>query len=173
MDDACFAWSFVVTFLPFKFGPFLGHVYYPGQPKVCWKCSSADHIGRDCSSQYGFNCDKSGHLASACDENIKCSLCKVEDHLAVDCPGNWGRRTYGERTPSRPEDPDPADDDGMDADNSSSEVDDQQDLEHFHSENLSDTTVEEVGYSVDEFSSESATKPSGVQKKYRTDENPP
>ena len=156
-----------------KFGPLLGHVYYPGQPKVCWKCSSADHIGRDCSSQYGFNCDKSGHLASACDENIKCSLCKVEDHLTVDCPGNWGRRTYGERTPSRPEDPDPADDYGMDADNSSSEVDDQQDLEHFHSENLSDTTVEEVGDSVDEFSSESATKPSGVQKKYRTDENPP
>lgn len=172
-----------------KFGPFLVRVYYPGQPKVCWKCSSAGHIGRDCPSQYCFNCDKSGHLASDCDEHIKCSLCKAEDHLAVDCPGNWGRRSYGERTPSRSEDPDPvdpgpADSDEMDPENSASEVEDQQDLEFFTSENLSDTTVEEVSDSVDEFSSEdtssllqqrkrSATKPSGGQKKSRTDENPP
>lgn len=172
-----------------KFGPFLVRVYYPGQPKVCWKCSSAGHIGRDCPSQYCFNCDKSGHLASDCDEHIKCSLCKAEDHLAVDCPGNWGRRSYGERTPSRSEDPDPvdpgpADSDEMDAENSASEVEVQQDLESFPSENLSDTTLEEVSDSVDEFSSEdtsslplqrkrSATKPSGGQKKSRTDENPP
>ena len=167
-----------------KFGPFLVRVYYPGQPKVCWKCSSADHIGRECTSQYCFNCDKCGHLASACDEHVKCSLCKSEEHLAVDCPGNWGRRTYGERTPSRQEEPEPVDNDGMDTDNPDPEADDQQELDPFHSENLSDSSSDEVSDSADEPSSQdtsplprqrkrSATKPPGIQKKSRTDENPP
>ena len=71
-----------------KFGPFLVRVFYPGQPKLCWKCASPDHIGRECPSQYCFNC---GHLAHNCDDHIKCSLCKSEHHLAIDCPANWGR----------------------------------------------------------------------------------
>lgn len=167
-----------------KFGPFLVRVYYPGQPKECWKCFSADHISRDCPLQYCFNCDKCGQFASVCDEHVKCSLCKSEEHLAVACPGNWGCRTYGDRTPSRHEEPEPVDNDGMDTDNPDPEADDQQELDPFPSGNLSDSTIDEVSDSADEPSSEdtsslprqqkrSATKPSGVEKKSRTDENPP
>ena len=86
-----------------KFGPFLVRVFYPGQPKHCWKCSSPDHIGRECPSQFCFNCEKCGHVAPNSDERIKCSLCKSEEHLAVDCPGNWSRRTREQRTPRREE----------------------------------------------------------------------
>ena len=95
-----------------KFGPFLVRAFYSGQPKVCWKCASPDHIGRECPSQYCFNCDKCGHLAHDCDELIKCSLCKSEDHLAIDCPANCGRRTLAQRTPPRTEEPEPAMDTG-------------------------------------------------------------
>ena len=88
-----------------KIGPYLLRVFYLEQPKVCWKCSSPEHIGRDCPDSYCFNCDQSGHLAADCPEYIRCSLCKSENHLAVDCDGNWGRRTLAQRTPARNEDP--------------------------------------------------------------------
>ena len=86
-----------------KFGPFLVRIFYPEQPRVCWKCNSPDHIGRVCPEYYCFNCDQTGHQSHACEERIKCSLCKSEEHLAIDCPGNWGRRTLAERTPQREE----------------------------------------------------------------------
>ena len=86
-----------------KFGPFLVRIFYPQQPRVCWKCNSPDHIGRACPEYYCFNCDQTGHQSHACEERIKCSLCKSEEHLAIDCPGNWGRRTLAERTPRREE----------------------------------------------------------------------
>ena len=94
-----------------KFGPYLVRVFYPEQPRVCWKCASPDHIGKDCPEFYCFNCDQPGHTARFCEEHIKCSLCKSEDHLAIDCPGNWGRRTMAQRTPERTEEPaeEPAD----------------------------------------------------------------
>ena len=87
-----------------KFGPFLVRIFYPEQPRVCWKCNSPDHIGRACPEDYCFNCDETGHQSHACEERIKCSLCKSEEHLAIDCPRNWGRRTLAERTPRREED---------------------------------------------------------------------
>ena len=86
-----------------RFGPYLVRIFYPGQPRVCWKCGSPDHFGRDCPDFYCFNCDQSGHRAHACGEHIKCSLCKSEEHLAIDCPGNWGRRTLAQRSPIRAE----------------------------------------------------------------------
>lgn len=99
-----------------KFGPYLVRIFYPGQPRVCWKCGSPDHFGRDCPDFYCFNCDQSGHRAHACGEHIKCSLCKSEEHLAIDCPGNWGRRTLAQRSPIRaeewPEEPGSEDDQG-------------------------------------------------------------
>ena len=88
-----------------RFGPFLVRIFYPEQPRVCWKCGSPEHIGRSCPYHYCFNCDESGHLAYACEKRLKCSLCKAEDHLAIDCPGNWGRRTRAQRTPRRTEEP--------------------------------------------------------------------
>ena len=86
-----------------KFGPFLLRIFYPGQPKVCWKYTSPDHIGRECPSDFCFICDHSGHQAHGCEERIKCSPCKSDQHLALDCPKNWGRRTLAQRTPQRSE----------------------------------------------------------------------
>lgn len=40
---------------------------------------------------------------SYCDERIKWPLCKPEEHLAVDCPGNWSRQTRLQRSPRRVE----------------------------------------------------------------------
>ena len=177
-----------------KFGPFWVRVFYPGQPKVCWKCASPDHIGRECPSQYCFNCDKCGHLAHDCDELIKCSLCKSEDHLAIDCPANWGRRTLAQRNPPRTEEPEPAMDTGeeeIDDESTVAETEDSQDSqelqepEPFPSEDLTgSSSEEEVSDSIDEFTSSgvdptphqrkrSAVKVSTIHKKSRTDENPP
>lgn len=88
-----------------RFGPFLVQIHYPDQPRVCWKCGSSDHIGGSCPDHQCFNCDQPGHVAHACEERLRCSLCKAEDHLAIDCPGNWGRRTRAQRTPNRIDEP--------------------------------------------------------------------
>lgn len=87
-----------------KFGPFVARIFYLEQPRVCWKCNSPDDIGRACPEHHCFNCDHTGHQSHTCEERIKCSLCKSEEHLAIDCPGNWGRRTLAERTPHREDD---------------------------------------------------------------------
>ena len=88
-----------------RFGPFLVRIYYTDQPRVCWKCGSLDHIGRSCPDHYCFNCDQPGHVAHAWEERLRCSPCKAEDHLTIDCPGNWGRRTCAQRTLNRIEEP--------------------------------------------------------------------
>ena len=88
-----------------RFGPFLVRIFYVDQPQVSWKCGSSEHIGRACPHHYCFNCDKSEHLAYPCEERLKCSLCKAEDHLAIDWPGNWGQRTRAQCTPRRTEEP--------------------------------------------------------------------
>ena len=186
-----------------KFGPFLVRVFYPGQPKHCWKCSSPDHIGRECPSQFCFNCEKCGHIAPNCDERIKCSLCKSEEHLAVDCPGNWSRRTREQRTPRREESIDTVENAGEEAEDSASmdtennEVEEVEeltdpgaasndvDLEDSQAEeSQSDDAGSEVSDSIGEFTSadaeltpqqrkRTAAKIPVVQKKSRTDENPP
>ena len=186
-----------------KFGPFLVRVFYPGQPKYCWKCSSPDHIGRECPSQFCFNCEKCGHVAPNCDERIKCSLCKCEEHLAVDCPGNWSRRTREQRTTRREESTDTVENAGEEAEDSASmdtenneveEVEeltdpgaasDDVDLEDSQAEeSQSDDAGSEVSDSIGEFTSpdaeltpqqrkRTAAKIPVVQKKSRTDENPP
>lgn len=64
-----------------RIGPFLVLNFYTSQPRVCWKCQSPEHIGRECPVSFCFNCDRSGHKAHAFNEHIKCSLCKSENHL--------------------------------------------------------------------------------------------
>ena len=86
-----------------KFGPLLLRIFYPRQPKACWKCASPDHIGRECPSDFSFNSHHLGHQAHQCEERIGCSLCKSYHHLAIECPGNWGRHTLVQRTPQRQE----------------------------------------------------------------------
>ena len=55
-----------------KFGPFLVWVFYPGQPKHCWKCSPPDHIGRECPFHFCFNCERCGHIAMSV-SNARCA----------------------------------------------------------------------------------------------------
>ena len=170
-----------------KFGSFLVRVFYPGQPRVCWKCSSPDHLGRDCPDHFCFNCDHSGHRAYDCGEHIKCSLCKSEEHLAIDCPGNWGRRTRAQRTPSRPEEPP---EDPVATDDHESIVEDEvrnsSEPESMSSdEHLDDTIQDAEVCDIEEFTSSedpdsepaprkrgpSTAKP--VRKKSRVEERPP
>ncbi|XP_067028932.1 uncharacterized protein [Acropora muricata] len=179
-----------------KFGPFLVRIFYPEQPRVCWKCNSPDHIGRACPEDYCFNCDQTGHQSHACEERIKCSLCKSEEHLAIDCPGNWGRRTLAERTPRREEDTEThATDEDLGSETSEhSSEDEQTEREEDSQTDENDSQAEEAGNTVDmdedsevieQFSSsEPDTDPplpqrkrggrveEHVKKKSRTEENP-
>ena len=154
-----------------KFGPFLLRIFYPGQPKVCWKCTSPDHIGRECPSDFCFNCDHSGHQAHGCEERIKCSLCKSDQHLAVDCPGNWGRRTLAQRTPQRSEPPGENEDTPLDLDAQQSEetgASSDSELASQSSESQADDEPQddEVSDSISEFTSpEPGTDPPLQQRK--------
>jgi len=135
--------------------------FYPGQPKLCWKCVSPDHIGRECPSRYCFNCNKSGRLAPDCDEHIKCSICKAEEHLAIDSLANWGRRTLAQRTPPRTEESEPAmhtGEEGTADVSTAAETEDAQDLQDLHepepfpSEDLTgSSSEEEASEAIDEF----------------------
>ena len=158
-----------------KFGPYLLRVFYVQQPKVCWKCSSHQHIGRNCPDDYCFNCDQSGHVAATCPEFIKCSLCKSEYHLAVDCDGNWGRRTLAQRTPARTEPPGrdmeaentdqnaneaAGEPEGMESEEvsdvskeSAAETDDETENSQDEIQSFSTEDPAEVGESIDDFSS--------------------
>lgn len=47
-------------------------------------------------------------IAPDCDKHIKSSLCKAEEHPAIDSLANWGRQTLAQRTPPRTEESEPA-----------------------------------------------------------------
>ena len=76
------------TPIPFylRFGKFLLHVYYDGQLKTCCECNASDHLGKECNNTVCFNCDTIGHTARECEENVRCSICKFEEHMAIECP---------------------------------------------------------------------------------------
>ena len=155
-----------------RFGPFLFRIFYPDQPRVCWKCGSPEHIGRSCPYHYCFSCDQSGHLAHACEERLKCSLCKAEDHLTIDCPGNWGRRTHAQRNPRRTEEPpeDPEELPQQDQEEESIEYDEasqqQSNDSEASSDDRSDDMYEEEGVSdIEQFSTSEDSNISPPQRK--------
>ena len=84
-----------------RFGEFLLRVYYDGQPKTCRKCNTSDHLGKDCNNTVCFNCDTTGHTARECEENVRCCICKSEEHIAIDCPHSWSRRSPSQRDAAR------------------------------------------------------------------------
>lgn len=61
-------------------------VWYPSQPKTCRNCGSEDHLVKDCSSVRCFNCERPGHRAENCEESVKCTVCKADDHQLAVCP---------------------------------------------------------------------------------------
>ena len=161
-----------------KFGPFLVRVFYPGQPKHCWKCCSPDHIGRECPSQFCFNCEKCGHVAPNCDERIKCSLCKSE-------VVNFDRYAGEEAKDSASMDPENNEVEEVEELTDPGAASDDVDLEDSQAEeSQSDDAGSGVSDSIGEFTSpdaeltpqqrkRTAAKIPVVQKKSRTDENPP
>ena len=126
-------------------------------------------------------------------------MCKSYYHLAIDCPGNWGRRTLAQRTPRREEpvveEPPLRSEDEHDMDNSDESSEEHTETSENSSEVLSDETVHEVDEEasiaevsddIEQFtSSESdtdslqhqrkrgAARESHVKKKSRTEEKPP
>ena len=84
-----------------RFGKFLLRVYYDGQPKTCRKCNASDQLGKDCNNTVCFNCDTIGHTARECEESVRCCICKSEEHMAIDCPHSWSRRSASQRDAAR------------------------------------------------------------------------
>ena len=75
-------------------------------------------------------------------------MCKSYHHLAIDCPGNWGRRTLAQRTPRREEpvveETPLRSEDEQDIDNSDESWEEHTETSENSSEILSDDTVHEV-----------------------------
>ncbi|XP_078528710.1 uncharacterized protein LOC144806159 [Lissotriton helveticus] len=70
----------------FSLGRDSGYLYYPGQPKLCNRCSKPGHTGKDCTAQICRNCKKEGHTAKTCKWKTPCNLCGGVGHLFKDCP---------------------------------------------------------------------------------------
>ena len=75
-----------------RFGKFQIRIKYDGQPTTCRRCGSREHLFKDCRNEICFNCDCIGHHSRMCPEDMRCCICKVEGHLAIDCQHSWYRR---------------------------------------------------------------------------------
>ncbi|KAJ1169380.1 hypothetical protein NDU88_001273 [Pleurodeles waltl] len=69
----------------FSLGRDSGYLYYPGQPKLCNKCSKPGHTAKDCTVQVCKNCKREGHTARTCKEAAPCNLCGAVGHRFKDC----------------------------------------------------------------------------------------
>ena len=84
-----------------RFGRFLLRVYYDDQPKACRICNPLDHLGRDCDNVVCFNCHGIGYESRECPENMRCCICREEDHMAIACPHSWSIRPASYREAER------------------------------------------------------------------------
>lgn len=75
-----------------RFGKFLVRLSHDGQQHTCRRCNRAGHFASECQNVVCFNCDELGHQSRDCGENIRCCICKSEDHLARRCPFSWYKR---------------------------------------------------------------------------------
>uniref|UniRef100_A0A803KD79 CCHC-type domain-containing protein n=1 Tax=Xenopus tropicalis TaxID=8364 RepID=A0A803KD79_XENTR len=62
-----------------------GIVFYPGQPRACFKCGSYRHRSIDCAVVRCSLCDGEGHTNKQC-EDVKCNLCGHFGHPHRACP---------------------------------------------------------------------------------------
>ena len=76
-----------------RFGKFLVRLSHDGQQHTCRRCNRAGHFASECQNVVCFNCDELGHQSRDCGENIRCCICKSEEHLARRCPFSWYKRS--------------------------------------------------------------------------------
>ena len=62
------------------------YVYYTGQTRTCRRCNLPGHEARQYNNFACFNCDELGHVASACFDSLRCSICKSAGHKANHFP---------------------------------------------------------------------------------------
>ena len=62
------------------------YVYYTGQSRTCRRCNRPGHEVHQCNNFACFNCDELGHVASACSDSLRCSICKSTSHKANHSP---------------------------------------------------------------------------------------
>uniref|UniRef100_A0A3B3WNL9 CCHC-type domain-containing protein n=1 Tax=Poecilia mexicana TaxID=48701 RepID=A0A3B3WNL9_9TELE len=73
-----------------QLGSIRGHVFYPGQPKVCHRCGSQQHLLAECQSQsHCKNCKNGGHLTKNCPYPVNCNLCGERGHIFKTCPKSY------------------------------------------------------------------------------------
>lgn len=62
--------------------------FYPGQPKLCYKCSSPLHFSANCKELRCSRCNEVGHLAEGCNK-LQCNLCGAMGHTYSSCPSAY------------------------------------------------------------------------------------
>ena len=81
-----------------RFGRSLVRLRYNGQVPTCRRCNRVGHQAKECPNTVCFNCDELGHQAGSCPHAMRCSICKSENHVAVDC--SFCNRTASVDAPS-------------------------------------------------------------------------
>ena len=77
-------------------------LWYPSQPKMCWKCGSEDHLAAVCKSQRCYNCERPGHRAEQCDMPALCRVCLSDAHDISACPFVYYSSNVTAAKPDRP-----------------------------------------------------------------------
>ena len=77
-------------------------LWYPSQPKTCWKCGSEDHLAAVCKSQRCYNCQRPGHRAEQCDMPALCRVCLSDAHDISACPFVYYSSNVTAAKPDRP-----------------------------------------------------------------------
>ncbi|MGH0142205.1 UNVERIFIED_CONTAM: hypothetical protein FKN15_077841 [Acipenser sinensis] len=81
----------------FRIGPYSGTVSYAGQPKLCFRCSSLEHVAAECMGMSCSLCKQGGHAAKDCKMwTGKCNLCMGKGHQYKNCPKGAKAKTYAQ-----------------------------------------------------------------------------
>lgn len=72
-----------------RFGKFLIRLSRDGQLHTCRRCNQQGHFANECAYRVCYNCDAIGHESKDSVEDILCSFCKSNSHLARYCRFSW------------------------------------------------------------------------------------
>ena len=76
-----------------------GSVFYQGQPKMCRKCGSLDHLAAACDAIYCSRCRTATHSTRECTAPTRCNLCGSDGHTFSSCPQSYANRVSRRRDP--------------------------------------------------------------------------